>query len=159
MKPAEETKAEEKPVEEVKAAEVPVESPAESPAEAAVTAEAAPATTPAAPVVAVVVKPELATFSLRKGRAYNAPRRSPKPDLLTPEEIKEREERRNRADRKKSEGDDRPRKPFKKKFDLDGGRGRDNRQDVVFAVAKAQPESSPFAALQGLKVKASDGQK
>ena len=148
VKPVEETKAEDKPVEEVKAEEVPVE--------AAVTAEATPAT-PVAPVA--VVKPELATFSLRKGRAYSAPRRSPKPDLLTPEEIKEREERRNRADKKKSESGDRPRKPFKKKFDKDGGRGRDNRQDVVFAVAKAQPESSPFAALQGLKVKAGDGQK
>lgn len=149
VKPAEETKVEEKPAEEVKAEEAPVA--AESPA--------AEASTPAAPAAAAVARPELATFSLRKGRAYNAPRKPPKPDLLTPEEIKEREERRSRADRKKSESGDRPKKPFKKKFDKDGGRGRDNRQDVVFAVAKAQPESSPFAALQGLKAKASDGQK
>ena len=149
--------AEEKPAESaVPAAAVPeVTPPAEEGKKEEATppaAESAPAAPPAAPA-----KPELSTFTLKKGRAYSGARRPPRPELLSPEEMKEREERRKQRAEKKKSGD-RPEKPFKKKkFDKD--RGRDDRQDRVFATAKAQPETSPFAALMAMKTKTGEGQK
>lgn len=106
-------------------------------------------------------KPELATFALKRGRAYeSAPARRgkkepPKPVLLTEEEKAEREKaRQERAQRKdRKDGGDRPHRPRKeKKFD----KAADNRPDRVIS-ARAQAGESPFAILQSLKAKAGDG--
>lgn len=148
-KPKEEIKEEVKAEEESKPAE-PV-AVSEKPVETAI--ETAPAPVPA-------LRPELATFTLKKGRAYGGGKRPvPKPEFLTPEEIKEREERRKeRGEKKKSAARPDGDRPFKKKkSDKDKDRG--DRQDRIFATAKAQPESSPFAALMAMKAKAGDGQK
>ena len=146
---AEETKTPETPVEEKAAEALKTEAPVEikAPVETKAPAEA----TPAAPAV---VKPELATFALKKGRAYSGSRRtSPRPLLLDPAEKAARDKK--RAEKKKS--DDRSKKPFKKKFDKDKNKDRPDR--VISAMAQKREEDSPFAALQNMKIKAGDEKK
>ncbi|MBI4031604.1 MAG: hypothetical protein HY370_07985 [Proteobacteria bacterium] len=107
-------------------------------------------------------RPELATFALKRGRAYeSAPakrgkKEPPKPVLLTEEEKAEREKaRQERAQRKdRKDGGDRPRGGPRKERKFD--KGRDDRPDRVIS-ARAQAGESPFAILQSLKAKAGDG--
>jgi len=157
--PAEEAKPEEQKEKEPAAEE---QKPAEenAPTEAPAGEEKKPETPE--PAAAEPKKPELATFALKRGRAYEAarPRREkkepPKPILLTEEEKAEREKaRQERLQRKnkKESGEERAYRPRKgKKFD----KGRDDRPDRVIS-AKAQAGESPFAVLQNLKAKAGDG--
>ncbi|MCB9995195.1 MAG: hypothetical protein H6869_02005 [Rhodospirillales bacterium] len=89
-------------------------------------AEAAPKAEQAAPPE----KPELATFRLRKGKAYGRP----------PEQRKKPEFKDNK---------DRPKRPHKPKK---GGPRKEPRERVISAAAKKNVEDSPFAVLKGLKV-------
>jgi ATP-dependent RNA helicase SUPV3L1/SUV3 len=109
-------------------------------------------------------KPPLALFRLRKGRAYDRPRaeRPDRPDRPPRPERPERKDReksqdrdqkardRNRSrdkdkDRDRRDRDDRPRRK-------DSRPPREERERVISAPSKATPDS-PFAILQGLKVK------
>lgn len=151
------------PADEVKPEEKKEKDPAEESvtAETSATEEKKPETPePAAPTEPK--KPELATFALKRGRAYETarPRKEkrepPKPVMLTEEEKAEREKaRQERLQRKnkKESSEDRPYRPRKeKRFE----KGRDDRPDRVIS-AKAQAGESPFAILQNLKAKAGDG--
>lgn len=108
---------------------------------------------------APVMKPELATFRLRRGKAYgeNAERK--------PREDKDGEKRHFRnADKKpgekkefhkpKRDGDRKDGKPKFKERDGGKDRERDNREPRVIASAQAAPSGdSPFSILQQLKTK------
>jgi ATP-dependent RNA helicase SUPV3L1/SUV3 len=95
------------------------------------------------PVEAVVprpqVKPELATFLLKKGKAFEKP---------AAREAKPRPE--------KKEYIPRPKKSDHKKGAKHGEK-REPRERVISAAAKINPEDSPFAILQQLKVKKDAG--
>lgn len=78
------------------------------------------------------VKPELALFQLRRGKAYSTPR----PERQKPEKKTERPQKTGRD-----------RRPPKKK------ESREERQDrIISSRPAARPEDSPFAVLQSLKV-------
>ena len=100
--------------------------------------EEAPATEPVAEVAsetkpAVQVKPELATFRLKKGKAFQKPvEHKPRPRPEHKEKTKDR-------------------RPDKKTFKRPKPEEREMR--VMSANAKTKPEDSPFAVLQQLKVK------
>lgn len=101
----------------------------------------------------VAVKPELATFRLKRGKANEEakPREPRKFDKKFDKDKKEKnfgKDKKPFSERKKDD------KPFKKK---DGGRPkRDDkerdREDRVYTSNPAKFEDSPFAVLQGLKL-------
>lgn len=131
-------KDEEKPSE---AAAVVVES------EKAETVEPAVVETPA--VKPIQVKPDLAMFRLRRGKAYSVPR------PLHPESS-ERPERKNFTKPDKSKFDGQKQKPKKKSDwkDKDKDRERDTRERVYkSSVPVVDPDDSPFAILKQLKGK------
>lgn len=122
------------------AQEVPVEAPAEAVAE-----------TPVVP--AVQVKPELATFRLRKGKAYGEQgggERKPRP-----EHSGDKKPFRN-ADKKPFSKDDKhkPRKEGRKPDKFGDRKGRDDREPrIVASAAASSAGESPFSVLQKLKTK------
>ncbi len=135
---------------------VAVEAPA---AEASVAVEAVaaaetPVETAAAPVAPA--KPELATFRLRKGKAYGEQgggARGPRPERAPGEKKPFRN-----ADKKPFNKDDKrkPRKECRKpdKFGDRKERERDNREPrVVASAAASSVGESPFSVLQKLKTK------
>ncbi len=139
---AEETKPEEVKTEEPKAGETKTEEAAK----------------PAAPV-----KPALTTFQLRRARPQAAKRvKTPPPFEKLEKKAPPPFEKLDRAARPfGAKKDDRPRdrKPGGGKGGRDRDRGRDDRPErVISAKAQVRAEDSPFAALQGLKVKGKDGQ-
>ena len=88
----------------------------------------------------VKVKPELATFALKRGKAFQKQEPKPKRERKAgqlPEKAGKRPEKKPRADRKKE------RKP--------------ERLRMLSAEAKANPEDSPFAILGQLKKVGKDG--
>jgi ATP-dependent RNA helicase SUPV3L1/SUV3 len=137
------------------AAVAAVETPASEVVTTEGVAEAAPAAetveTPAAPVVAV--KPELATFRLRKGKAYG------EQSERKPRESKPGEKKPFRNSDKKPFNKDDKRKPRKEgrkpdKFGDRKERERDNREPrVVASAAASSVGESPFSILQQLKTK------
>ncbi len=116
--------------------------------------------TPAEAVVpAVPVKPELATFRLRKGKAYGDSERKPRSEHAGEKKQFRSADKKPGGERKdfrkpKREDD---RKGGKPKFkDRDGGRddrGRDNKEPRVVASASASAGESPFSILQQIKTK------
>jgi ATP-dependent RNA helicase SUPV3L1/SUV3 len=138
-----EVKAEEAKPEEVKSEEPKAE---EVKTEEAKTEEAAK---PAAPV-----RPALATFQLRRNR----PARKPPPFEKLEKKVPPPFEKLDRPPRQFGKKDDKPRGDRKPRG-KDRDRNRDDRPErVISAKAQVRAEDSPFAALQGLKVKAKDGQ-
>jgi ATP-dependent RNA helicase SUPV3L1/SUV3 len=118
--PALNESAEEKPVEEKVVEEKPAEEVAAAPK--------------------VQVKPELATFLLKKGKAFEKPPRENKEDRPPRESFKQ-----GRAGKKPAR---------------DGKRGEkrgERPERIISAAAKVNPEDSPFAILQQLKVKKDAG--
>jgi ATP-dependent RNA helicase SUPV3L1/SUV3 len=152
---------------EVSVAEAPAveAAPAEAVADAAAAAE-----TPAAPVVQV--KPELATFRLRRGRAHDETR-APRAEGERRQfrgadkakgggykgkrkeegegEARQKNENGNRDNNRKKfrEDGDRPRRDNRGKPGRDDDRG--GREDRVVATAQAKQADSPFAILNQLK--------
>jgi ATP-dependent RNA helicase SUPV3L1/SUV3 len=153
---AEDVKTEEAAVEAAPAAEVSSEAPAEVSA----------ADAPAAPVVAV--KPELASFRLRRGRAHEEARPhvkrerpafnkdkkfdKPKGDFKKSDRKDGDKDGKGKSDQKKpfNKGKNDRNKPQDKKFD-----NRDERI-VASASAKVDASASPFAALNKLNVARKD---
>jgi ATP-dependent RNA helicase SUPV3L1/SUV3 len=163
---AEEAPAEEKPAEE--AVPAAVEAPAaETPAAESPAVEAP--TEIAAPVVQV--KPELATFRLRRGRAHEARRDNNRPPRAEGEGRQFRNGDKAKGEgykghKRKEEGENRPREDRKrddrkkdfKKGDRPfrdnrkpGHEDRGGREDRVVATAEAKQADSPFAILNQLK--------
>jgi ATP-dependent RNA helicase SUPV3L1/SUV3 len=104
-------------------------------------ATATPAVTEVAPAVQKdKIKPELATFYLKKGKAFAsaAPRRERKPQAEGDKKFRKDKKPAHRADKKSG------RKPEKK-------------ERIMSAGPKARPEDSPFAILGQLKVKSDGG--
>lgn len=132
--PADEKKTEEAAAEPVVATEA---AETETPV---ATAEAEAETTPAEPASATAQpeKPQLATFQLRRGKAYSQPRPP-------------RAEKAPRPDFKKDARKDKPEKKFSK--DKKKPAREDRGERVISAHVKSRPEDSPFAALQALKAK------
>lgn len=100
------------------------------------TAAQGEAPAPAEQKPAIQAKPELATFRLKKGKAFEKPEaRKPRP----PEQPKA----------------ERPQKPHRKPEKKPGKRSKDAErpEKIMSAGPKARPEDSPFAILQQLKVK------
>lgn len=112
--------------------------------------EAAPATDAVKPVA---VKPELATFRLKRGKANEEAK--PRPKFEKKSDNKDKKEKSFGADKKpfnerKKDGE----KSFKKK---DGGRPKrddreHDREERVYSSNPAKFEDSPFAVLQNLKL-------
>lgn len=129
-----------------------VEAPAPEAVSEVVT-EAAPVETPVSP--AAPVKPELATFRLRKGKAYGEQGGERKPRESQPSEKKQF----RNADKKPFNRDEKrkPRKEGGRKPDKFGDRKereRDNREPrVVASAAASSVGESPFSVLQKLKTK------
>ncbi len=126
---------------------------AEKPAEAASPVPAAeqaaePAAAPvaeqqAAEKPAVQAKPELATFRLRRGKAYGKPPAREKPPKKPHKESSEKPYNKVRREKAK-------RPPERKKEREDRG------ERIISAMPKKKAEDSPFAMLKDLKVKSSD---
>jgi ATP-dependent RNA helicase SUPV3L1/SUV3 len=174
----EDVKTEEPPVEAAEAAAVdvgaPVDTPAEAPvAEAAVASEAsaeAPVVeTPAAKAPETkVVKPDLAFFTLRKGRPSQGRERTPRPERFK-DGNKNSSNNRPKSDGKphhKRDGKKRDDKNKNKDRDYNQERGKHNRDKhrptesarvVSSASVSLNPEDSPFAILGQLKKAAKDG--
>ena len=126
------------------ATEVKPEDVAVVPVEATPAAEAPVADAAALAEKPVQVKPDLATFRLRRGKAYGEAPQRQKP--VRTESHKPREDK-----KKKPEGGKRPSHKGKPK---DKKPERDNREDRVAFAAPAKQESvSPFDVLKGLKAK------
>ena len=166
---AAEQSAEADPAAQAPAAEAPAEGPAESAAESAAGSSAEAPTEIAPP--AVQVKPELATFRLRRGRAHEARRDNNRPpraegegrSFRNPDKAKgegykghkrkEDGEGRSRDDRKRDDRKkdfrkgDRPARENRKP----GHEDRGGREDRVVATAAAKQADSPFAILNQLK--------
>jgi ATP-dependent RNA helicase SUPV3L1/SUV3 len=109
--------------------------------------EAAPVETPTAKPVQV--KPDLATFRLRRGKAYSTPR-PPRSESI------ERPERKSFSKPDKPKHDDKKFKSKKRddRKDKDKDRERDTRERVYkSSVPVADPDDSPFAILKQLKGK------
>ncbi len=148
--PADEKPADEKVIE---AAPAPVMTPeaveagpAENkPEDTAAAGALTPASTPA-PAPASAEKPQLATFQLRRGRAYGQerPPRPPRPDKPP------------RTDRDKDKKD----RPRGKKPEHRKKENREERQErIISARPKTKPEDSPFSILQSLKAKNGEDKK
>lgn len=90
------------------------------------------------------IKPELATFKLRKGRAYGDANAKPKTSASF------------KAMPAKKQGD-KPKRPFKSKKG-NSDKKRDNSPRVISSRPEKKPgiENSPFAMLKDLKVKSGD---
>lgn len=118
------------------------------------------ASEPVAVIPAMPVKPELATFRLRKGKAYGeAGERKPRPERSGEKKQFRNTDKKPGGERKdfhKPKRDE-DRKAGKPKFrERDGGkdRERDNREPRVIASAPAASVGeSPFSILQQLKTK------
>lgn len=138
--------ADNKPKEEEKPSEAAAVVAATEP-EKTETVEPAVVETPA--VKPVQVKPDLAMFRLRRGKAYTTPR-PPRP------ESSERPERKSFSKPDKPKFDPSKQKPKKKSDwkDKDKDRERDTRERVYkSSVPVADPDDSPFAILKQLKGK------
>jgi hypothetical protein len=110
-----------------------------------------PAAAPAPPIAKE--KPQLATFRLRRGKAYGGgkrPEKKPPPFEKLEKKTPPPFEKLDPKDRKHR---DRPRRDDRKKREDRG----DRPERVISAKPKTQ-EDSPFAVLQGIKLKAKDGQ-
>lgn len=150
-------------VESAPEAAVDVPAAAEAPAAEAVLEKAPEKADDAAPTEVPVpvpqVKPDLATFRLRRGRAHQEANRGPRRDASGHGGDKKHDGRKkefSKPDRKKGDfnkGDDhkknRSAKPYdRKKNDRDRFDDRENR---VVATAEAKKADSPFAVLNQLK--------
>jgi ATP-dependent RNA helicase SUPV3L1/SUV3 len=88
------------------------------------------------------VKPELATFQLKKGKAFEKQeQRAPRPPREKKERAPKESFKKGRAGKKQGKGEKKGERP----------------ERVISAVAKSNPEDSPFAILQQLKVKKDAG--
>lgn len=125
-------------------ADTPAEAPVEVPAEAVAEVPAA------APVV--VVKPELATFRLKRGKANEAARppreRTPRSERTGPERKAPESFKAKDKDRSKEKHSDKPRG---KPRDKDGRKDKFEKKPVSFEALPKQMADSPFAMLEQLK--------
>lgn len=135
--PADEAKPEGEPA----AAEAVVEAPAAPAAEAAPVAEAAAEQAGEQKPAAPQVKPELATFRLRRGKAYGQP------------PARERPKRPHKPEG--AQKPDRPHKPRREKVKRPQPKG-ERPERVISAMPQKKAENSPFAMLKDLKVKGNE---
>lgn len=129
--PADEVKPEEKPATEAEEAAKPEQPPVTATEPVAATAEQPAETTEPKPAQPQA-KPELATFRLRRGKAYGKPPEREKPQ-------RPQKPRREKAKRPPQKREPRP-----------------ERERIITALPQKKVESSPFAMLKDLKVKGNE---